>query len=65
VAEIRAFPARLEPALYGELKRRADAERKSMNTLLNEALESHLHGEIDVRAALLRVLAALERQGRA
>ncbi len=65
MADIRAFPARLDATLYDELKRRSETERKSMNTLLNEALETHLNGEVDIRAALLRVLAALERQAQA
>ncbi|MFN2460565.1 MAG: hypothetical protein ABR591_07755 [Candidatus Velthaea sp.] len=60
MAELRAFPARLEPRLYDELKRRAGIERKSMNALLNEALDGHLRGSDDARGALLRALAVLE-----
>jgi hypothetical protein len=62
VADLRPFPARLDPKLYDELKVRAESERKSMNSLLNEALDSHLHAEDDPRTALLRVLAILERR---
>ncbi len=62
MADLRPFPARLVPELYEELKTRAESERKSMNTLLNEALEGHLHVDDDPRAALLRVLAILERR---
>jgi hypothetical protein len=63
VADLRPFPARLVPELYAELKARAESERKSMNTLINEALEGHLRLDEDPRAALLRVLAILERRG--
>ncbi len=63
MADLRAFPARLVPELYDELKSRAESERKSMNTILNEALEGHLHVDDDPRVALLRVLAILERRG--
>jgi hypothetical protein len=64
VADLRAFPARLEPDLYAELKRRAEIERKSMNALINEALDSHFRGAYDARATLLRALAVLESQER-
>lgn len=64
MADLRAFPARLEPTLYQELKRRAEIERKSMNTLLNEALEGHFHSAYDARAALLRALALLDAPDR-
>jgi hypothetical protein len=64
VADLRAFPARLEPDLYAELKRRSDIERKSMNALINEALDSHFRGAYDARATLLRALAVLEARER-
>ena len=57
---MRPFPARLVDALYEQLKRRAEAERKSMNAVLNESLERHFRGQTDAKAALLRALAALE-----
>ncbi|MGB8266004.1 MAG: hypothetical protein WCE44_06765 [Candidatus Velthaea sp.] len=62
MSDLRPFPARLVPELYDELKTRAESERKSMNTLLNEALADHLRVDEDPRAALLRVLAILERR---
>ncbi len=61
--ELRAFAARLEPKLYEELKVRADRERKSMNTLLNEALDGHfyeLRGAKDLLVRILRAIAADE-----
>jgi predicted transcriptional regulator len=57
---MRPFPARLVDELYEQLKRRAEAERKSMNAVLNESLERHFRGQSDAKAALLRALAALE-----
>ncbi len=57
---MRAFPARLDDAVYDELKQRAESERKSMNAVLNESLERHFRGRSDAKAALLRALAALD-----
>jgi len=61
---MRAFPARLDDPVYEELRRRADAERKSMNAVLNESLERHFRGHSDAKAALLRALAALDESER-
>jgi len=61
--DLRAFAARLEPKLYEELKRRADRERKSMNSLLNEALNGQfyeLHGAKELLVRVLRAIAADE-----
>jgi hypothetical protein len=61
--DLRAFAARLEPKLYEELKVRADRERKSMNALLNEALDRHfyeLRGAKDLLVRILRAIAADE-----
>lgn len=57
---LRAFPARLEGRLYDELKRRSSIERRSMNTVLNDALDRQFSGLSEARAALLRVLAILD-----
>jgi hypothetical protein len=54
----------LAEGVYDELKRRSHSERKSMNAVLNEALERHFHGQSDAKAALLRALAALEQSER-
>jgi hypothetical protein len=61
---MRAFPARLVDDVYDELKRRAESERKSMNAVLNDALERHFRGQSDAKAALLRALAFLEESER-
>ena len=61
---MRAFPARLDDGVYGELKRRSETERKSMNAVLNESLERHFRGRSDAKAALLRALAALDASER-
>ena len=61
---MRAFPARLVDDVYDELKRRSETERKSMNAILNESLESHFRGRSDAKAALLRALAALDESER-
>jgi predicted CopG family antitoxin len=50
--------------VYDELKRRSETERKSMNAVLNEALERHFRGQSDAKAALLRALAALDESER-
>jgi hypothetical protein len=57
---MRAFAARLDDAVYDELKKRAETERKSMNVVLNESLDRHFRGRSDAKAALLRALAALD-----
>lgn len=61
---MRAFPARLDDDVYDALKKRAEAERKSMNAVLNESLDRHLRGISDAKAALLRALAALDESER-
>ena len=61
---MRPFPARLVDDLYEQLKRRAEAERKSMNAVLNESLDRHFRGHTDAKAALLRALAVLEESER-
>jgi hypothetical protein len=61
---MRAFAARLDDPVYEELRRRAEAERKSMNAVLNESLERHFRGHSDAKAALLRALAALDESER-
>lgn len=61
---LRPFPARLEPRVYDAIKRRSEAEHKSMNTVLNESLERQFAGVSDVRAALLHALAVLDENER-
>ncbi len=61
---MRAFPARLDDDVYDELKKRAASERKSMNAVLNESLDRHFRGVSDVKAALLRALAAVDETER-
>jgi hypothetical protein len=61
---MRAFPARLDDAVYDQLKQRAQTERKSMNAVLNESLDRHFRGLSDAKAALLRALAALDENER-
>jgi hypothetical protein len=57
---MRPFPARLDDDVYEELKKRSAGERKSMNVILNEALERDFRGRSNARAALLAALAALD-----
>ena len=61
---MRPFPARLDEAVYDELKERAKIERTSMNAVLNESLHRHFRGVSDAKVALLRALAALEENER-
>ncbi len=61
---MRAFPARLDDAVYDQLKQRAQTERKSMNAVLNDSLDRHFRGLSGAKAALLRALAALDESER-